>query len=91
MARVATAQQIGAFDDHPKFEVEQGETLITLENATLHSFKLMPTGEGFDIHITVALTEAAKLPALTDALQKAVDVHFVRYNRRARRSLRGKK
>lgn len=62
-----------------------GETMVTLNNATLHSFKLMATGLGFDIHLTVPIGEADKLPALTRALQKVCDVHVTRYSRRARR------
>lgn len=61
--------------------------LVTLNNATLQSFKLMANGLGFDIHFTIALDQSDKLEALTAALQRVVTVEISRYSRRASRDM----
>jgi len=42
----------------------------------------MSNGMGFDVHFTVPLNEMDKLPALTTALQRMVDIDVTRYNKK---------
>lgn len=61
-----------------------GEEIVTLSGATLASFKVMGNGMGFDVHFTVPLQEAEKLPSLTLVLQRLCDIRVTRFSRSQR-------
>lgn len=85
VARVAVTPQYTEHERRLSLAPPTTPHLVTLNNATLQSFKLMANGLGFDIHFTIALDQSDKLEALTAALQRVVTVEVSRYSRRASR------
>lgn len=65
----------------PQRPLAPGETVVFLRGCTLAHYKLMATGVGFDVHFTVPLNQKDKLPDLTDALQRMVDIDITRYDK----------
>jgi hypothetical protein len=77
--------------DDPELAEEVAETrgadgildddIACLQRCTLTSFSLLRTGLGVELKFTMPLSEIDKLPAVSKALQRLVDISVTRHRR----------